>query len=220
MRKHKQNGGKRSIGRTVYRIVIFVLISLLVGSLVYSFNAKHVMHDQMPMPLGIGVSYVLSPSMEPTLHVDDLVFIRRSGSYEVGDVIIYQERNSLVIHRIIETDGKTLVTKGDNNNTADSPIELSCVKGKMVFSVGRLGAIVRILQTTMASSLSKILLILAAVFLLRISWRKEKDSSDQELDKIKAEIRKLKEEQYPDAPAPAPNPAPAPDPAPEQSAED
>ena len=214
MRRDNHNRGKRPIGRTVYRIVIFLLISLLVGSLIYSFNAKHVMHDQMPMPLGFGVSYVLSPSMEPNLHVDDLVFVRRASSYEVGDVIVYQERNSLIIHRIIETDGKTLVTKGDNNNTADSPIDISCVKGKMVFSVGRLGALVRFLQTTMASSLSKILLILAAALLLRLSWKKEKDSSDQELDKIKAEIRRLKAEQYPDG---APQPT---DPAPEHSAED
>lgn len=198
-KNNNQQRKKRPVWRTVYRVIIFLLISLLVGSLIYSFNAKHVMHEQMPMPLGIGVSYVLSPSMEPTLHVDDLVVVRKAGSYEVGDIIIFQDGSSLTIHRIVEKDGDTLVTKGDNNNAADPPISRSSVKGKMVFSVGKVGALVRWLQTTMASSLAKILLILLAALLLKLSWNKEKTNDDKQLEDLKEEIRRLKAEQYPDS---------------------
>lgn len=197
MQKSSKEGKKRSVKRTIYRVVILLLISLIAGSAVYSFNARHVLHDQMPMPLGIGVSYVLSPSMEPKLHVDDLVFVRSADSYSVGDIVIYQEANALIIHRIIQIDGDTLITKGDNNNTADAPIQVSSVKGKMVFSVPFIGALVRLLQTTLA----KIVLILLAALLLKLSWKKEKKSDEEELDQIKAEIRKLKAEQFPEAEA-------------------
>lgn len=195
MQNSSKTEKKRPVWRTVYRILILLLISLIIGSAVYSFNAKRVLHDQMPMPLGIGVSYVLSPSMEPTLHVNDLVVVRASDSYAVGDIVIYQEANLLIIHRIIQIDGDTLITKGDHNNTEDTPIQLSSVKGKLVFSVPYAGAAVRLLQTTLA----KILLILLAAFLLKLSWRKEKRKDDEELDQIKAEIRKLKAEQFPES---------------------
>ena len=93
-----------------------------------------------------------------------------------------------------------LLKHADNNNTADAPISVSSVKGKLVFSVPFLGAVVRVLQTTAA----KIILLLLAAFLLRLSWRKEKQADDDELDRIKAEIRRLKAEQYPESePSPA-----------------
>ena len=53
--------------RIVFRILIIVLIGVVLGSVVYTRNAKRVMHDEFPMPLGFEVSVVLTGSMEPTL---------------------------------------------------------------------------------------------------------------------------------------------------------
>lgn len=199
MRNKNQTEAKRPVSRTVFRVFILLLISLIAGGAIYSFNARQVLHDQMPMPLGFGVSYVLSPSMEPTLRVDDLVFIRSSDSYREGDIVIFQESNSLTIHRIIHVDGDTVTTKGDNNNSPDAPIQKSSIKGKLVFSVPFLGALVRLLQTTVA----KILLIVLAALLFKLSWRKEKKQDDETLEQMKAEIRRLKAQQLPESEAEA-----------------
>ena len=77
-------------GRLIFRIALIVLLSVFIGTTVYTLNAKRVMHNALPMPFGVGSSVVLSGSMEPTLSVNDLVFIREADSYAEGDVVVYQ----------------------------------------------------------------------------------------------------------------------------------
>ena len=186
--------------RIVFRILIIVLIGVVLGSAVYTWNAKRVMHDEFPMPLGFGISVVLTGSMEPRLHANDMVFIVKTKpeDYKVGDIAIYQQETTLVIHRIVSIDdvesGDSTVTmvtlKGDNNNVADSPVKLSELKGRMVFSVPGVGLVVRAIKST----IGVILILALAFFLFHRSWQKEKEAGDAELDKIKDEIRQLKNE--------------------------
>ena len=132
---------------------------------------------------------ILSGSMEPTLSVNDLVFVRATGDYEVGDVVVYQSGSSRVIHRIarILEDG-SVVTKGDANNTEDEPIPPEDVKGEMVGKVPLIGAAVRFLQTPIGI----IIVIAVLILLINLSWRKEKKEDAGDLDVIKEEIRRLK----------------------------
>jgi signal peptidase len=82
--------------------------------------------------LGYTAAVVMSGSMEPTLSVDDLVIIRKTDTISPGDIILYQIEGDLVIHRIVEIDGDTITTKGDANNTMDTPFDKSCIKGILV----------------------------------------------------------------------------------------
>lgn len=194
--------------RTAFRILLIAIISLFFGATVYSINARRVVGNAMPMPFGVGLSVILSGSMEPTLSVNDLVVIKSADEYAVDDIIVYQSGNDLVIHRIIAMSEETLITQGDANNTPDEPVSISAVKGRMVASVPYVGALVRLLQTT----LGKIVVIVLAAFLLTRSRQKERNEGDAELDQIKDEIRRLKalEEQKADAPAEASAPKEAP----------
>ncbi len=177
-------------GRIFFRILMIVVISLVIGLSIYSWNARRVVGNSLPMPFGIGSSVVLSGSMEPTLRINDLVFVKAAESYEVGDVVVYQG-SLLVIHRIVSIDGTRVVTKGDNNNTADDPIELSQIKGKLVGRIPLVGLLIRGLKT-----LPGILVVLAlAVWLMHRSWQGEKKADDERLEALKEEIRKLKEEE-------------------------
>ena len=189
--KEKAEKSPKKAGRIVFRIVLILLISVFFGSMIYTVNARRVMHDEMPMPLGIGVSVVLSGSMEDALQVNDLIVVKSADAYAVDDVVVYQSGSDLIVHRIISIDGDSVVTKGDANNTADDPISLSSIKGLVVFRIPFLGLLVQLLQTTLA----KILIILLAAFLLHRSWVSQKTADDAELDAIKAEIRRLKEEE-------------------------
>lgn len=74
------------------------------------------------------------------LSVGDLLFVV-AGEIERGDIIIYQSPNSpiTIVHRVIEIDGNTITTKGDNNQGADQPIERNRIHGKVVAAVPLLG---------------------------------------------------------------------------------
>lgn len=177
-----------------------MLIGVVLGSAVYTWNAKRVLHDEFPMPLGFGVSVVLTGSMEPRLRANDMVFIVRTNpeDYKVGDIALYQDGSTLVIHRIISIDDvedgdstKRMVTlKGDANNASDTPISIKNLKGRLKFSIPFVGLLVRGIKSTVG-----VILILAlAFFLFHRSWQKEKEAGDAELDKIKDEIRQLKDD--------------------------
>lgn len=180
---------KRKGGRLAFRIFLILLISVLLGGSLYMLNAKRLVRNAMPMPFGVGFSVVLSGSMEPTLSVDDLVIVREAEHYEVGDVVVYQSGQSLVIHRIVQIDETAVITKGDANNMEDSPVAVSEIKGRMVGVIPGVGRVVHFLQ----SPLGIILILALAVFLLNRSWSKEKASDEKSLDALKEEIRRLKE---------------------------
>ena len=190
MKKTPKHQKKRFSKKTVFRYIVFSFIGIVLGLFVYTQNAKGLLNDKIPMPFGYGMSVVLSGSMESRLSVDDLVIIKATDNYKVNDIVLFQDGNSLVIHRIIEIDGDTVTTKGDANNVADEPIQKSQIKGVLVYDIAGLGAVVNILKQPVS-----VFIILAAAFLLtEFSYRKEKDTDTEELDEIKKMIEELKKD--------------------------
>ena len=184
---------KKTVKKTVFRYIIFSLIGIVLGLFVYTQNAKGLVNDKMPMPFGYGMSVVLSGSMESRLSVDDLIIIKATDNYKVNDIVLFQDGNSFVTHRIIEIDGDTVTTKGDANNVADEPINKSQIKGVLVYDIAGFGAVVNVLKQPVF-----VILILAAAFLLtEFSYRKEKDNDTEELDEIKKMIEELKKDKTP-----------------------
>lgn len=193
MKKNPKHKKKKTVKKTVCRYILFSFIGIVLGLFVYTQNAKGLLKDKMPMPFGYGMSVVLSGSMESRLSVDDLVIIKATDNYKVDDIVLFQDGNSLVIHRIIEIDGDTVITKGDANNVADEPIQKSQIKGVLVYDIAGFGAVVNILKQPVV-----IILILVAAFLLNeLSYRKEKDNDTEELDEIKKMIEELKKDKKP-----------------------
>lgn len=190
MKKTPKHQKKRFSKKTIFRYIVFSFIGIVLGLFVYTQNAKGLLKDKIPMPFGYGMSVVLSGSMESRLSVDDLVIIKATDNYKVNDIVLFQDGNSLVIHRIIEIDGDTVTTKGDANNTADEPINKRQIKGVLVYDIAGLGAVINILKQPVS-----VFIILAAAFLLtEFSYRKEKDTDTEELDEIKKMIEELKKD--------------------------
>ena len=182
-----QNKKKFPVLRTVFLIVV----SLVLGINIYNWNARSLTGNVLPMPFGYGGAVVLSGSMEPEIAVDELIIVQAAQDYEVGDVVVYQSGHMLVVHRIVDMDGETVTTRGDANNTDDAPIDIAQVKGKVIAHIPYVGKLVRLLKTPVAT----IILIVGAVLSVELPYRKEKEEKDEELERIKAEIRRLKEEQ-------------------------
>ena len=165
-------------------------MGLILGVNAYLANAREIVGNQLPMPFGYGLANVLSGSMEPTFSKGTLLLVKKESSYKTGDIVVYQTDRELIVHRIIEIDGDVVVTQGDANNAADQPFEKEQIKGVVIGWIPFLGNVAGILKTP-----AGILLVLVCAFLLiEGSFRKQREADDRELEAIKEEIRRLKEE--------------------------
>ena len=177
--------------KTIVRIISLILIALIFGVSLYTVNAARVAGNVIPMPFGVGAAVVLSGSMEPELSVGDLLILAEKEEYFVDDVVAYQDGSMAVTHRITAFTDEGVITRGDANNVDDEPISPEQIKGKVVFVIPLVGYVVNIIKTPLGT-----LAILAiAIFLSEYSFRSDKKKKETELDSIKAEIDRLKEEQ-------------------------
>lgn len=183
---------KKKVKVTV-RIALLVTVAAIIGINVYSINATRLAGDSVPMPFGVGAAVVLSGSMEPSLSVGDMLVVVPQESYRENDVVVFQRGRSSVVHRIISIEGDEIITKGDANNTADEPISPKAIKGEVVAAIPLVGYAVNAIKTPVGT-----LCILAlAVLLLERSFHSEKKKDEQELEAIRAEIERLKQNQKP-----------------------
>ncbi len=175
----------------LWRRLALAVLGLILGVNAYLANARGLAGNQMPMPFGFGMAVVQSGSMEPTLKVYDMILVRQADGYNVGDIVVYQSDRILIVHRLIAKDGETVVTQGDANNIADDPISASVIKGKVIARVPALGLVINALKTPVGV----LMILCAAVALTELSFRKEKNQDEKELEAIKEEIRRLRGEQ-------------------------
>lgn len=181
---------KRNLKKQIPRWVLLIICGMILGLNVYHLNSVNLVHDRLPMPFGYGSAVVLSGSMEPELSKGDLIIVKDNVDYRVGDVVVFQDADMLVVHRIIAMDDGSVTTKGDANPVADEPAPLDAIKGKVTASIPYVGTLVNILK----SPLGTVLIIVAVILLLEIPRRREKQKADEERQKIIDEIRKLKDE--------------------------
>lgn len=187
MKKSKNNKLKIT---GIFRIVLLIICGAILGINVYSINANKLVGNHLPMPFGYGMAVVLSGSMEPFLSTDDLIIVKSADSFEKEDIVVYQDENSLVVHRIVEIDGDAVITKGDANNATDMPISIFSVKGKVVFSIPFIGKIVNLIK----SPIGILLVIILAILLIEIPYIKDKKKDIEDRQKIIDEISRLKQE--------------------------
>lgn len=176
---------------SLLRLLAICVLAAVIGINVYTFNASRLAGNAFPMPLGFGLSVVLSGSMEPELSTGDLLLVVAREEYKPDEVVVFLDGRSAVVHRIISMDGDTVITQGDANNQEDEPISTELICGKVVLAIPLLGYLVSVIKTPLGT-----LLILAlAVWLLNRSFRREQKEKTEQLDMIRAEIERLKAEQ-------------------------
>ena len=103
--------------------------------------------------IGIVPYVVLSGSMEPTIQKGSLCFINTHSKYNEiknNDIIAYTaSTGDKVTHRAINITEEGIETKGDKNNASDgiTTTENNFI-GKNIFSVPKVGYLVKQIQTT------------------------------------------------------------------------
>jgi signal peptidase I len=106
----------------------------------------------LPTAAGGSTTYLATHgvSMQPRFSTGDLAVLRPADGYRVGDVIAYQSSTlgTVVMHRIVQTDGDRYVTEGDNNSWLDPDHPgADDVLGRLWFRVPSGGAVLGLLRS-------------------------------------------------------------------------
>ncbi len=130
---------------------------------------------------------VVSRSMEPTLHVGDLIIVKWKDPalIQVGDIIVFHcplDYNKLIVHRVIEVENRSgkyyFITKGDNNPVSDyglwGEIPEDLVVGVVIGKVPYVGYVVIFAKTPAGT-----VVIVAIIVVLIVSSFFEKEEKKE-----------------------------------------
>lgn len=76
---------------------------------------------------------VISGSMEPILQVGGILYYHEQdiNDFNIGDIVVYEAKDHIISHRIVDITDTGFITKGDANDVVDSTeINYSRVLGK------------------------------------------------------------------------------------------
>lgn len=156
----------------IFTIVTIILVLLLTYN-VYNFVSIKILKKDIATVFGYAILEVVSGSMEPTIHVGDMIVIDTYDEmYEKDDIVtFYDKEGSFTTHRIIDIDGEEMTTKGDNNNTKDTEaITKEKIVGKYIFKIGGAGIILAAFKSPLTMAL---ILIIGVLICVLVSTDKE-----------------------------------------------
>ena len=125
-------------------LLITIIIIALLAFNVYNYFCINILGQDLATINGYAVLEVVSGSMEPTIHIGDLIVIdTKYQDYKNGDIVtFYDVDNSFVTHRIVSIDEEKMITKGDANNTEDEALNIKRIVGVYVTKLNGLGKII------------------------------------------------------------------------------
>ena len=133
------------------RIILPALCGI-VGTLIIVLVIAALLPTTLSRFIGFEVYNVVSGSMEPSIPVGSMVFVKPAEWQEIeeGDVIAYDSNGSVVTHRVTESrfvEGE-FITKGDANEEEDlTAVPYSALIGRVEWSVPYLGELTSIAAT-------------------------------------------------------------------------
>ena len=162
-----ENAQKTKISRKVVNILQYIIIIILIVLIAYYSYQKFILQKKYVSFFNHNFFIILSGSMETTINTKDLIVTSPKDTYEKGDIIAFNQDETVTVHRIIDVkneDGiKSYVTKGDNNNAEDlDEVKNEDILGAYNFTIPILGGIIIFFAT------NPILLIVLIVALILI----------------------------------------------------
>ncbi len=115
------------------KYVAYGFLVLLILLSVYTFVVTDIMKKDYVNIFGYSYFVVATGSMSGTIEVNDIIFVKLTDNVKNNDIITFKNQNGdIITHRIIQTSGNRIITKGDANNTQDDAITRNHVIGKVV----------------------------------------------------------------------------------------
>lgn len=161
-------------------IVLFAILFLLYGKIEMQISGNNYSNY-----FGYTLFKVTTGSMGNAVKIDDVVIVKIGDKVKENDIITYYEDKSFITHRVVDVENSFLITKGDANNTEDSPISKNQVVGRVVHIVSGLGIWQKVFSTPQILISIFVTLILFD-FAFSLKSKKELEKTKKlELDKIR-----------------------------------
>ncbi len=156
---------KKTLKFLAYVCIAFLIVYNLV-ILIKKIKNK----EEVPSFLGYKNFIILSGSMEPTLNVGDVIFIKEKVEIQENDIISFKEGSSIITHRVIEkveqNEQEMYRTKGDANKSADQKlISVENIEGVYLFKIPRIGMVIAFLQSKVGIIIFLVLLFLVYIYI-------------------------------------------------------
>ena len=170
---------KRIISGIITTLVYFIVIPLLIYNV--SLIVQSILNPkETPSFLGIKTYVIVSGSMEPTIHIGDVVVAKnvKDNELQVGDIICFRHGQTVITHRISEVIEENneieYKTKGDNNNVEDekyiSEINIEGTVKATIPKVGKASSYIRE-HMIIIIAIFAILIILILMKELILKWK-------------------------------------------------
>ncbi len=167
---------RKNLIRQIVTGVFAALLCMILGLFGYTAIAR-ARGNPLPTVFGWGSAVVLSGSMEPELPVGALLFLHREKSYEVGEIVTYQDEfGNLVTHRLVALENGVATTRGDANNTDDAPFPAARICGKVQAVLPGVGSAILWCKTPLG--LCTIVLVFALLIVLPWLFHKKETPHD------------------------------------------
>lgn len=132
----------------------------LIGTLMLLVVIAAAIPLSVPEFMGYEIYNVVSGSMEPTIPIGSIIYVKPSDPVDIekGDIIAFESGDSIVMHRVIQNDviNGEFTTKGDANAAEDiNEVRYKNLVGVVAYHIPVLGQ----LLILYASSLGKICMI-------------------------------------------------------------
>lgn len=161
-------------------IVLFAILFLLYGKIEMQISGNNYSNY-----FGYTLFKVTTGSMGNAVKIDDVVIVKIGDDFKENDIITYYEDKSFITHRVVEVDNNFLITKGDANNSEDSPISKNQVIGPVVYIISGLGIWQKVFSTPQIL-ISIFVTLLLFDFAFSFKSKKELEKTKKlELDKIR-----------------------------------
>lgn len=175
-------------------LVVYLVIEVITGFII----------KKPPCIFNHYIFIVVTDSMEDTIMVGEVVFIRRASFSEVNvnDIISFLDINpkdavygQYITHRVVGINSLgELITKGDNNFIEDAiTVKENNFLGIMDGQSAFLGKIITALSTNVNLAFGIVIVILIGIIVMEVKnflMVKEQAKNDEEKEKIKEEILK------------------------------
>ena len=178
--------------KKMLKYLAYTFLSLLVALCLYTFVMTEILKQNYVNVFGYTYFVVATGSMSGTIEVNDIVIVKITDDYKVGQVITYIKEDSFITHRVISINDNLIVAKGDVNNVEDDPVSKDNVIGRVVFTFS-LSFLFKLLGVT----------IILFVFLTLINFDKifkkyivkeNKEIEDANIEKMKLIYQKDEED--------------------------
>ena len=133
--------------------LLFTFVTIIaLASVVMLFQYK-VLNRPVPTVFGFSQVSILSGSMEPALATGDLAICKTQDEYHVGDAVLFEDANYLVLHRIVDvTEDGLFVTRGDANNVNDENlVSPENIHGALYYKFDGMGTTISFLTSWMGA---------------------------------------------------------------------